>query len=197
MEPSQAKDGLSRVIGLVAFAALIIWAVSSRSNIDTFLDAECFAIAVLGPVALLFASYGWTAAKAAFGLLVGWSKPAQEVQTAVDFFRTGAAFALACGFLGAIIGFVIMLSNLADPRMVGPAIATTLLTQLYGTLLATLFLVFSIRLARHQAVFEVDKKANSFGQGVLLVGGPATVAGVLSVVACFLVLLLTFLLMPC
>lgn len=196
IEPSQTTGLRSRVIGLVAFATLITWAVSSRADLIIFLDVESLAIAALGPVTLLVAGYGWTDTKSAFGMLFAVSKPAHSLQAAVDFFRTGAAFALACGFLGALIGFVIMLKNLSDPSMAGPAMATILLTQTYGTMLATLSLVAAISLTRHQTIADAASDSTPLGQVALLVGGPATVVGVLSVVACILVLLLAVSGMP-
>ncbi len=47
-------------------------------------------------------------------------------------------FAPAFGMIGTLIGLVIMLQNMADPSLIGPAMAVALLTTMYGALLANL-----------------------------------------------------------
>jgi len=63
----------------------------------------------------------------------------------MDFNRWGAkifrAFAdvgPAMGMIGTIVGLVQMLSNMEDPKSIGPAMAVALLTTLYGAMLATM-----------------------------------------------------------
>ena len=45
----------------------------------------------------------------------------------------------AMGMIGTLIGLVQMLSNMDDPKQIGPAMAVALLTTLYGAILANLF----------------------------------------------------------
>ena len=42
---------------------------------------------------------------------------------------------MAAGWVGVLIGLVLMLANLEDPAAIGPAMAICLLTALYGTIL--------------------------------------------------------------
>jgi chemotaxis protein MotA len=44
----------------------------------------------------------------------------------------------AMGLIGTLIGLVQMLSNMDDPKAIGPAMAVALLTTLYGAMLATM-----------------------------------------------------------
>ena len=44
----------------------------------------------------------------------------------------------AMGMIGTLIGLVQMLSNMDDPKAIGPAMAVALLTTLYGAILATM-----------------------------------------------------------
>ena len=44
----------------------------------------------------------------------------------------------AMGMIGTLIGLVAMLGNMADPKAIGPAMATALLTTLYGAFLANI-----------------------------------------------------------
>ncbi|MCD8515208.1 MAG: MotA/TolQ/ExbB proton channel family protein [Burkholderiaceae bacterium] len=44
----------------------------------------------------------------------------------------------AMGMIGTLVGLVQMLSNMDDPKSIGPAMAVALLTTLYGAMLATM-----------------------------------------------------------
>jgi len=45
----------------------------------------------------------------------------------------------AMGMIGTLIGLVILLRNMDDPKLIGPAMAIAILTTLYGSLIANLF----------------------------------------------------------
>ncbi len=45
----------------------------------------------------------------------------------------------AMGMVGTLIGLVILLQNMDDPKSIGPAMAVAILTTLYGSLIANLF----------------------------------------------------------
>jgi len=124
-----------RVVGFGAFGCLLLWAMGRRCSLDTFIDLPSVAIAVGAPLALLLGIFGWSVAREALAVLLGRSG-SQNVARSVSFFRLGAAFALAGGFLGTLIGLVVMLKNMDDPSALGPGMAMALLTQLYGVGLA-------------------------------------------------------------
>lgn len=54
----------------------------------------------------------------------------------VTIFKNMADVAPAMGMIGTLIGLVAMLSNMDDPKAIGPAMAVALLTTLYGAFLA-------------------------------------------------------------
>ena len=51
-------------------------------------------------------------------------------------FKTLGDIAPAMGMIGTLVGLVAMLSNMDDPKSIGPAMAVALLTTLYGAFLA-------------------------------------------------------------
>jgi len=51
---------------------------------------------------------------------------------------TMAKYGPAFGMIGTLIGLVIMLQNMDDPKQIGPGMAVAILTTLYGALLANL-----------------------------------------------------------
>lgn len=70
----------------------------------------------------------------------------KERLTTLDHNRSGAKVftamadvAPAMGMIGTLIGLVQMLSNMEDPKSIGPAMAVALLTTLYGAMIATMF----------------------------------------------------------
>lgn len=69
----------------------------------------------------------------------------KERLTTLDHNRSGAKVftamadvAPAMGMIGTLIGLVQMLSNMDDPKSIGPAMAVALLTTLYGAMIATM-----------------------------------------------------------
>lgn len=56
-----------------------------------------------------------------------------------DIFVAIADVGPAMGMIGTLIGLVQMLSNMDDPKQIGPAMAVALLTTLYGAILANMF----------------------------------------------------------
>ncbi|MDL2219601.1 MotA/TolQ/ExbB proton channel family protein [Ruminococcaceae bacterium OttesenSCG-928-O06] len=55
-----------------------------------------------------------------------------------SFMDQGGAFAPGFGMIGTLIGLINMLKDMSDPNAIGPAMATALLTTLYGSMLANL-----------------------------------------------------------
>lgn len=53
-------------------------------------------------------------------------------------FKSLGDIAPAMGMIGTLVGLVAMLSNMDDPKSIGPAMAVALLTTLYGAMLANL-----------------------------------------------------------
>ncbi|GLP96811.1 flagellar motor protein PomA [Paraferrimonas sedimenticola] len=56
----------------------------------------------------------------------------------VKIFRSLGEVAPAMGMIGTLIGLVAMLSNMDDPKAIGPAMAVALLTTLYGSMFANM-----------------------------------------------------------
>ena len=63
----------------------------------------------------------------------------------------------AMGMIGTLIGLVAMLSNMDDPKSIGPAMAVALLTTLYGAVLAN---VVCLPIAEKLGNRAVEEKLN-------------------------------------
>lgn len=59
-------------------------------------------------------------------------------QTGISVFSAVGDVAPSMGMIGTLVGLVQMLSNMSDPKSIGPAMAVALLTTLYGAMIATM-----------------------------------------------------------
>ena len=59
----------------------------------------------------------------------------------ISIFKALAEVAPAMGMIGTLVGLVAMLSNMDDPKSIGPAMAVALLTTLYGAVMANMLLL--------------------------------------------------------
>ena len=75
-----------------------------------------------------------------------------------DIFKQIGDAGPAMGMIGTLVGLVQMLSNMSDPKSIGPAMAVALLTTLYGAMLANMFaLPVSDKLALRSAEEQTNK----------------------------------------
>jgi chemotaxis protein MotA len=75
-----------------------------------------------------------------------------------DIFKQIGDAGPAMGMIGTLVGLVQMLSNMSDPKSIGPAMAVALLTTLYGAMLANMFaLPISDKLALRSAEEQLNK----------------------------------------
>ena len=78
-------------------------------------------------------------------------------ETGVGMLMALADVAPAMGMIGTLIGLVAMLSNMDDPKAIGPAMAVALLTTLYGAFLAN---VLAIPMANKLKLRLAEEKLN-------------------------------------
>lgn len=72
-----------------------------------------------------------------------------------DVFKKMGNYAPAFGMLGTLIGLVQMLSKMANPSTIGPAMAVALLTTFYGSVLSTLIFLPIAGKLKARTVMEV------------------------------------------
>lgn len=65
----------------------------------------------------------------------------QRQEAGYSVFKATGEVAPAMGMIGTLIGLVQMLSNMNDPKAIGPAMAVALLTTLYGAVIANAFAI--------------------------------------------------------
>ncbi|WP_337840388.1 flagellar motor protein PomA [Rheinheimera sp.] len=79
-------------------------------------------------------------------------------ESAIGVFKQLGDLGPAMGMIGTLIGLVAMLSNMSDPKAIGPAMAVALLTTLYGAIQANCIF---LPLSEKMAVRNEEEKTNS------------------------------------
>ena len=62
----------------------------------------------------------------------------------------------AMGMIGTLVGLVLMLGNMADPKAIGPAMAVALLTTLYGAFIANVLFLPMITSLEGYTAYELS-----------------------------------------
>jgi len=180
----------SRLAGLTGFIGLMLWSLWSAGDghLVTFWDLPSYVIVIGCTAALLLATFGWASTCRAIAALMVPRITSPDQADAVSFFRLGAVFALASGFVGVLIGLVAMLKSMEDPSQIGSGMAIALLTQLYGAILAVLLYVAGAVIARREATGET---LSAMARRAVPVAGILAVIGVLGSTLTFMILLVS------
>jgi chemotaxis protein MotA len=102
------------------------------------------------------------------------SKEVQAMRTrhrmGADIFASWGEVAPAMGMIGTLVGLVLMLGNMGDPKSIGPAMAVALLTTLYGAILANVLCLPMAQKLRNQSDLETAN-CELIIEGVLFIQG--------------------------
>ena len=114
-----------KIISLLIIVFAIVAAIFAGGDIRAFIDVPSLLV-VTGPViASISAKHG----------LEGFKELFREGENQSKILHTMGVTAILAGAIGAMIGLIIMLGNLSDKSALGPALAISLLTLLYGLLI--------------------------------------------------------------
>lgn len=81
----------------------------------------------------------------------------ERQNTGIKMFKAAGDAAPAMGMIGTLIGLVQMLSNMDDPKSIGPAMAVALLTTLYGAVIAN---AIALPIAEKLKAISEDERLN-------------------------------------
>ena len=138
---------IATIVGILTGGALVLLAMANPSD---FLDVPSVLFVVGGTLALIFFSFPLPNVLSAvryFGYTVIPPKPGAdnskvigELEIGIVMFTKMKSYAQATGWVGTLIGLVLMLGSSGpdfnDPAEIGHAASIALLTVLYGTIIA-------------------------------------------------------------
>ncbi len=186
------RNAVSSLVGIVGFFGVLGWATAmgagDGSLANMLLDGPSAMFVVATVVMLMLAVYGFSGAIDAFAWIFRRPTPGKTAHDAVVFFQLAAAFALAAGFLGTMVGLVIMLGNMEDVSQIGGGMAISLLTQLYGVFIAVICIAIGAHIARRHngAATAVPLARRSAG-----IAGITVIAGTLTALVAFGIVMLS------
>ena len=145
------------LFSLIVYLLLFVLAVSLNAATMVFhLDNVAYFI---DPPSILFVfvpAVAFTLAAVPAGALplgiAGSFKPAlvgRDGPVALEALRFLGDMSLLMGVFGTLIGFVILLQNLSDPKVIGPALAVAMITYIYGFSVRLLCQAGARRIAAH------------------------------------------------
>jgi len=121
-----------RIVGLVVVIAGMLVAIGE--NLTAFVDPPSLIIVVTFTLGVLWLS--GTSIPQMFRALFSRDASAEECAAAAAGWGVACKAAHAAGWIGVLIGAVIILKNLDDIGAIGPGLAICILTALYGLFVA-------------------------------------------------------------
>ena len=122
---------IKTLIGFAGMIGIILWGMDF--NVSNFVNVPSIMI-VFGLTFFGVLASGRNII-AALSAITDKHADEEQLYDASDTFLQAGSFSMAAGWVGVLIGLVLMLANLEDPAAIGPAMAICLLTALYGTIL--------------------------------------------------------------
>ena len=114
-----------KIISLLIIVSAILGTILVSSGISAFIDVPSLLAVIIPVIASIPAKHG----------LEGFKELFREGENQNKILHTMGVTAFLAGAIGTMIGMIIMLGNLQDKAAIGPAMAISLLTILYGLLI--------------------------------------------------------------
>ncbi|MCC7292805.1 MAG: MotA/TolQ/ExbB proton channel family protein [Phycisphaerales bacterium] len=138
----------SRTKVAIICGGVLLLAVAAGQRFLAFLDIAGLLLTTGGTIALLVVSLGLGAFKTTSRTLLSGPTCEADATTTRCFLRQTATYALACGYLGCVLGMMLVLFNLENLSQIGPGLSLALLSQVYGVVIALLAYCASTRWER-------------------------------------------------
>jgi len=148
---------IRKALAALAFIGLVGTIIGLHAPLLIFIDVHSFFVVAGVVVFGMLSVYSWEELGGLETVFFG-SKPMDEATSkqAQSMFSRGADLAIGAAYLGATIGLIQMLTNLADPSKIGPAMAVALLSPLYGICISELACRSAITNAARRAAPRSD-----------------------------------------
>ena len=138
---------IATIVGLVSGFTLILLAMG---DVTAFIDPASIIIVVGGTIAMTLVSFPLKDVVGLIGFYMYAIKPPgadadrekveRELEKGILMLGRQKTYAQTTGWIGTLIGAVLILKNMDDPAAIGPGAALALLCPLYGAIMA--FMIF-------------------------------------------------------
>ena len=144
-------------LGIIIAGLFVLFGIggggSGMRAIILFISPPSFLIVVCPALALILAAYDGKGLGLVFKAPFVRNMVKEDIKKCIKIYKDLRIYLIVSGFVGAVIGSVLMLVNLEDPDALGPGLALAILTILYG-LLFGYFICYPIQRRLEQS--EVD-----------------------------------------
>ena len=122
---------ITRLLGFLIMFLFIV-PIATGGDIALFVNIPSLIIVVGITLGGLFAS-----GKCPCNLIsISWGKrDIGELFRAAEVYRYAGKLGIASGIIGSLIGLILILANMDDPALLGPALAIAILTTFYGVVI--------------------------------------------------------------
>ena len=180
---------LAGIVGMLTLWAVALSSASSAGEVGRYVNVYGVLLVLLSPLAVLTPIYGFAGVVDAFAWIARKPGGGRGARDAVTFFQLAAAFALAFGFINAMIGMVIALARSGGmPKELGGQLAMALLSQLYGVFVAVMAISIAAYISRRHRYALVRAMV---GRRAASVAGLTVIAGSMTTLVVFGILMLS------
>lgn len=177
------------IVGLMTLWGIALSYATKAGDVGRYINGYAILLIMFSPLAVLTPIYGWAGVIDAFAWIARKPGGGRGARDAVTFFQLAAAFAMAFGFINAMVGMVIALVRAGGmPKELGAQLAMALLSQLYGVLVAVISIAMAAYIARRQRYALVRAMV---GRRAASVAGLTVIAGSMTTLVVFGILMLS------
>ena len=134
-----------RILGLILSILIIVLGIYNGGTLGSFIDIPSLIVVIFIPIGCLLlagASIG-----AMFKAVFSANATAEELKAAARGWGQARRYVVAAGWIGFLVGVIIMGNHLDNPKALPEGLATALITVFYATVLAyAVFLPLQSRL---------------------------------------------------
>ena len=165
--------------GVLLFAAAISLSIMvGGGSVMALVNGPSMFIVVVGGLSLTLAAVGWGGFAAVLRSFFVREPRKAEVALAIVTLRLGAAFVLASGAIGMVLGLIAMLSNMDDPSMIGPGAAVALLSMLHAAIISAVAVAASFALMGHAESSQVCAASTTAANRAVGIAAACAIVGV-------------------